>query len=332
VSIVSNSVLIALKLVAGLATGSIAIITEAVHSSIDLLASLIAYFSVRKAQEPADADHPYGHEKVENLSAAVEGVLILVGAAVIVSESIRRLLEASPVERLGFGIAVIALSIVANVVVSSYLYRQARICDSPALEGDAAHLRADALTSVGVLVALILVQLTGAQELDPAAALVVAGAIVVSGLRIISRSSRVLVDEALPEEELAIVREAVDSHRASELAGFHKLRARRAGSRRYIDLHVQFRPGTTLERAHAVTHELGGEIRARIRGADVLIHLEPATSSRRSMSLDPGSAQVHRGGERDGQEDQEVADVAVHEQQDGGDHEADGGHEPRDPG
>ncbi len=277
VSIASNTVLIALKVLAGLATGSIAIITEAAHSSIDLVASLIAYFSVRKAEEPADEDHPYGHEKVENLSAAGEGLLILVGAAVIVFESIRRLLEASPVERLGFGIAVVAFSIVVNVIVSSYLYRQARLSDSPALEGDAAHLRADALTSVGVLIALILVQLTGAQELDPAAALVVAGAIVVSGLRITSRSSRVLVDEALPEEELAIVRAAVDSHRAVELEGFHRLRARRAGSRRYIDLHVQFRPGTTLERAHEVTHELEAEIRVRIRGADVLMHLEPAT-------------------------------------------------------
>jgi hypothetical protein len=112
--------------------------------------------------------------------------------------------------------------------------------------------------------------------LDPATALLVAGAIVFAGVRILDRSSRVLVDEALPEEELAAIRVAIEGHEAQELAGFHKLRARRAGSRRYIDLHVQFRPGTSLERAHAVSHELQGEIAGRMRGADVLIHLEPA--------------------------------------------------------
>jgi len=275
VSILSNSLLIAFKLTAGVITGSIAIITEAVHSSIDLLASVIAFFSVRKADEPADESHPYGHQKVENLSAAIEGMLILVGAAVIVFESVRRLAEGAEVDQLGFGIAVIAFSTVANVGVSSYLYRRARATDSPALEGDAAHLRTDAATSLGVLVALVLVQVTGVQQLDPAVALVVAGAIVYAGVRIINRSSRVLVDEALPPHELDAVREAIDRAGFDEVAGFHKLRARRAGSRRYVDLHVQFREGTTLRRAHEVSHQLQAEIRRGLRGADVLIHLEP---------------------------------------------------------
>ena len=275
ISITSNAVLIALKVVAGVVTGSIAVITEAVHSSIDLIASIIAFFSVRIADEPADESHPYGHAKVENLAAAMEGALIVVGAAVIVFESVRRLVDGSEVGPLGFGIAVIALSAVANLVVSSYLFRQARLTDSPALEGDAAHLRTDAGTSAGVLVALVLVEATGIDALDPAIALAVAAAIVVAGVRILSRSSRVLVDEALPAEELAAVSEAVEGHGAPEVLGFHKLRARRAGSRRYLDLHVQFRSGTTLERAHDLTHELGREIRRRLRGADVLIHLEP---------------------------------------------------------
>jgi cation diffusion facilitator family transporter len=274
-SIFSNSVLIILKLVAGALTGSIAIITEAVHSSIDLLASIVAFYSVRKADVPADADHPYGHQKVENLAAAVEGMLILVGAAIIVFESTRRLLVGSEVERLGIGIAVIALSAVANVGVSTYLYRQARLTDSPALEGDAAHLRTDAATSVGVLIGLVLVDVTGVGELDAITALVVAAAIVYSGVRILNRSSRVLVDEALPDDELQAVRQAIDDYGAEEVVGFHKLRARRAGSRRDVDLHVQFRDGTSLKRAHQVSHELQHAIRARLRGADVLIHLEP---------------------------------------------------------
>jgi cation diffusion facilitator family transporter len=274
-SIASNSTLIVLKIAAGALTGSIAIITEAVHSSIDLLASVVAFFSVRKAEEPADESHPYGHEKVENLSAALEGVLILLGAAVIIFESVRRLAHTPKVDTLGVGIAVVGFSAVANIAVSTYLYRQARITDSPALEGDAAHLRTDAFTSIGVLVGLTLVEITGVQQLDAITALLVAVAIVWSGVRIVNRSSRVLVDEALPEDELVQVTEAIDEFGAPEISGFHKLRARRGGSRRYIDLHVQFRSGTTLERAHFLSHELQARIQRRVRDADVLIHLEP---------------------------------------------------------
>jgi cation diffusion facilitator family transporter len=159
--------------------------------------------------------------------------------------------------------------------VSAYLHRQARVTDSPALEGDAAHLRTDAFTSLGVLAGLLLVKITGIEDFDPITALVVAGAIVWSGVRIVSRSSRVLVDEALPAAELEAVRDAVESYEAPEVSGFHKLRARRAGSRRHVDLHVQFRNGTSLQRAHQVSHELQTRISQRLRDADVLIHLEP---------------------------------------------------------
>jgi cation diffusion facilitator family transporter len=275
VSIASNAVLIVLKLTAAAITGSIAILTEAVHSSIDLIASVVAFYSVRKADEPADEDHPYGHQKVENLAAAIEGMLILAGAGVILFESVRRLSEGAEVHSIGIGIAVIAFSAAANLVVSAYLYRRARATESPALEGDAAHLRADAFTSLGVLAGLVLVEVTGVAALDPATALLVAGAIVFAGIRILNRSSRVLVDEALPEEELDAVRQAIEAHGAAEVVGFHKLRARRAGSRRHLDLHVQFREGTSLRRAHLISHELQAAIRARLRGADVLIHLEP---------------------------------------------------------
>lgn len=280
VSIASNLTLIVLKLAAGIVTGSIAILTEAVHSGIDLAASVVTYFSVRKAEEPPDPGHPYGHDKIENLAAAFEGVLILVGAGIIAYESVRRLAHPPEVESLTFGIGVIAFSGIANVVVSTYLYRQARATESPALEADAAHLRTDAATSFAVFVGLVLVQATGAQVLDPVAALAVTAAIVVAGVRIVSRSSRVLVDEALPPDELSAIEEAIEHHGAPEIEGFHKLRARRAGSRRYVDLHVQFREGTSLERAHALAHELQGEIRSELRGADILIHLEPSAKRR----------------------------------------------------
>jgi cation diffusion facilitator family transporter len=279
-SIVSNAFLIVLKLVAGALTGSIAIITEAVHSTIDLVASVIARFSVRAADEPADADHPYGHEKVENLAAAIEGMLILVGAGVIVYEATHQLVVGSSVERLGLGIAVMAFSFLANMVVSTVLSRQAKATESQALEGDAAHLRTDALTSLGVLFGLALVEITGDAAFDPITALVVAVAIVWAGFRILRRSSGVLVDEAIPDAELDRIEATIARVRTPEVAGYHKLRARRAGSRRHIDLHVQFRSGTSLERAHDLAHLLRDAIEAEIPHSEVLIHVEPETSFR----------------------------------------------------
>jgi cation diffusion facilitator family transporter len=279
-SIASNAALIALKLAAGAITGSIAIVTEAVHSLIDLVASVIAYFSVRKADEPADAEHPYGHEKVENLAAAIEGMLILVGAGVIIYTATHQLVVGAEVDRLGVGIAVMALSVFANLGVSTVLSRQAKATESQALEGDAAHLRTDAMTSAGVLFGLALVQVTGNAAFDPITALVVAVAIVWAGFRILRRSSAVLVDEALPAAEMDRIEEAIATARTEEVAGYHKLRARRAGSRRHIDLHVQYRSGTSLERAHELAHVMRASIEAEIPQAEVLIHVEPETSFR----------------------------------------------------
>jgi len=279
-SIASNSFLIAIKLAAGAITGSIAILTEAIHSLIDLVASVVAFVSVRKADEPADAEHPYGHEKVESLAATIEGLLILAGAGIIVYEATRRLVAGSVVEELGIGIAVMAFSVVANLAVSTVLYRQARVHESPALEGDAAHLRTDAMTSAGVLAGLALIELTGSAAFDSITALVVAAAIVVAGIRIVRRSSGVLVDEALPTEEMDGIETAIAAARTPEVAGYHKLRARRAGARRYIDLHVQYRAGTSLERAHELSHALRDAIEAVVPRAEVMIHAEPETSLR----------------------------------------------------
>lgn len=289
-SMASNSTLILLKVVAGTITGSVAVLSEAMHSSIDLIASVVAYISVRKADEPADAEHVYGHEKIENLSAAIEGMLILVGSGVIAFQAIRHLVIGARVQQLGLGIGVVALSALANVVVSAVVARRARATESPALEGDAAHLRTDALTSAGVLVGLLLVPITGASWIDPVIALAVAAAIVASGVRILTRSSRALVDEALPQAELAAIRGAVLDFGPRGVVGYHKLRTRRAGARRHVDLHVQFRSGTTLEAAHATAHELQDDIRSRLRGADVLIHLEPEDSVRPGAEVPPATS------------------------------------------
>ena len=285
-SVFSNLFLIALKLVAAAITGSIAILTEAIHSSIDLVASFVALISVRRADVPPDEDHPYGHEKAENLAATIEGMLILVGAGIIIFEATRRLAAGAEIDSLGIGIAVIAFSAVVNLAVSGLLGRRAKSLSSPALEGDAAHLRADAWTSLGVLVGLLLVEVTDEPAWDAIAAIAVAVAIVVSGVRIMRRSGRALMDEAPPPEELDRIEAIIAANRPPEMLGYHKLRARRAGARRWIDLHVQFRDGTSLERAHEAAHELRDAIGEELPRADVLIHVEPE-SSHRELSDSP---------------------------------------------
>jgi cation diffusion facilitator family transporter len=284
-SIASNSGLILLKVIAGTITGSVAILTDAVHSSIDLVASIVAYFSIRKAGEPADDSHRYGHEKIENLAAAIEGILVLIGSAAIAFEAIRRLVGNGTVRTLGLGIAVTAFAMFANVLVSWYIGRGARRTDSAALAADATHLRTDAMSSGAVLIGLILLEITGAKWIDPAVALLVAGPIVYTGVGLLNRATRVLVDESLPVAEVAAIRESIESFRPRGVVGYHELRTRRGGSRRYVDLHVQFRAGTSLEDAHRTAHELQDVIAGRLDGADVLIHLEPEDRVRPSELL-----------------------------------------------
>jgi cation diffusion facilitator family transporter len=274
-SIASNSALILLKAIAGAVTGSVALLTEALHSATDLIASIVAFFSVRAADVPADESHPYGHEKIEDMAAAIEGVLILVGSLIIAFEAVRHLIEGTGVARLGIGIAVLGVSIVVNFAVARTLSARAHATGSPALAADAAHLTTDMATSAGVLVALVVVAATGWDWLDPVIALLVSAAIAVAGVRILTRSSRVLVDETLPDTELEAIRGVVTDFGGRGIVGFHELRGRQAGARRHIDLHVQFRAGTTLEDAHSTAHRLQDAIQERLGDADVLIHLEP---------------------------------------------------------
>ncbi len=275
-SVASNTTLITLKVIAGIATGSVAVLTEAAHSGMDLIASIVALVSVRKADEPADAGHPYGHEKMENLAGAIEGTLILFGAAIITYEAITRLARGGRVHTIGVGIAVIVVSMVVNIVVSRVIGRRARETGSVALEADALHLSADVASSAAVLVGLVLVAFTHAQWIDPTVALVVAVAVAIAGVRILLRSARSLLDEALPEDELDEIRSAIRELGAERgVVGFHKLRARRAAARRYVDVHLQFGAGTTLEAAHETAHELTNAIRDRLAGADILVHVEP---------------------------------------------------------
>ena len=281
-SIASNATLIVLKIAAGAITGSIAIITEAIHSAIDLLASIVAYFSVREADEPADREHPYGHEKVENLAAAIEGMLILVGAGIIIFEATRRLVNGSDVEDLGIGIAVIAIAAVANICVSTFLYRRAK---SALLAGARGRRGAPERGCDD------LVRRSGGGccwSRSPASRRGTQSPRSPSPVRSWSPASHPHPLEPRARRRGAARRrldriEAViasERERAPEIAGYHKLRARRAGARRYIDLHLQFRAGTTLEQAHSVAHSVRGAIERELPDSDVLIDNEPEEAFR----------------------------------------------------
>jgi cation diffusion facilitator family transporter len=285
VSIASNSVLIVFKLVVGLISGSIAIISEALHSGSDLVAAVIAFYSVRKAAKPADDTHRYGHEKVENISGVIEALLILTAAAVIITEGVKKLIDGVNIEHVWLGVGVMGASAVINLFVSTrVLYPAARSTDSAALEADAAHLLTDVYTSVGVAVGLTVVKLTGIEEFDPIAAILVALLIVFTGAKLVIHSARVLLDQTLPEDELALIRACVSDHRGDLIYGYHKLRARQAGSRRHIDLHVTVDEMMSVAESHKVAEHIMADIRECISNADVLVHIEP-----RSHDRDDGS-------------------------------------------
>jgi cation diffusion facilitator family transporter len=276
VSIASNASLIVLKVTAGLITGSVGVLSDAVHSLMDLLASAISFASVRKADEPADARHRYGHEKLEDLSAGAQALLLLIGALFVAVEAIRRLIDGGSVDRIGVGMAVAAVAGLANLVVSTYLSRVGRSTVSPALHATAADLRTDAVVSIGVLVALVLVHVTGAGWIDPVVGLIVGAAITRTGVLILADAVRRLADETLPPDEEATLQRVIDAFIDGEVVGVHDLRARHVGSNHQVDLHMQFADGTTLQRAHYLSHQLQDAIAEQLPQTTVLVHLEPA--------------------------------------------------------
>lgn len=291
VSIISNASLIAIKLAAGLVTGSVGIISDAVHSLMDLIASAISFASVRKADAPADASHQFGHEKVEDLSAGAQALLLLAGGVFIAVEAIRRLIDGGRVTTIGAAIIVAAVAAAVNVLVSGHLRRVARSTESSSLLATASDLRTDAIVSVGVCVSLVLVAATGAEWIDPVVGLLVALAITRTGVRILIGAGRRLADEALPEEELATLHRVVDAFLGGEVVGVHDLRARHVGSHHQVDLHMQFVHGTSLERAHFVSHQLQDAIVAELPGTTVLVHLEPEDRVRPDRFAPGGAAE-----------------------------------------
>jgi cation diffusion facilitator family transporter len=275
VAIASNGSLIVLKLAAGVLTGSVGIISDAVHSLMDLVASILSLYSVRKADEPADALHRYGHEKLEDISAGAQAILLLIGAGFVAFEGIHRLIIGGAVASIGIGIAVSAVGAAVNLCASTYLGHKARLTNSAALEATAADLRTDSIVSLGVVVALVAVDITRIHWLDPAAGLLIGVAISSTGVRILNSAGRRLIDETIQPAELEILERVLETFIGGEVVGYHDLRARHVGNTHQVDLHLQFSAGTSLRRAHELSHLVQDAMALALPGTSVLTHLEP---------------------------------------------------------
>ena len=271
----SNTLLMVAKFAIWLVTGSVAVLSDAANSAGDLLASAIAFAGVRAAARPADEDHPYGHEKTENLAAMIEGVLVLAAGLAVGVEALRRLVSGSDtLVRLDLAIAVMALSAVVNLAVSTRLRRVARRTGSPAVEGEAAHLASDVWTSVGTVVGLGLVALTGWDPLDALVGLGIAAYVAVVGARLIWRAVQVLLDSSLPPDEMAAIEAVLAGFSASDGVSFHALRGRRAGSKRHVDMHMVVPPETTVRNGHVMSGRVKTAVQGTVPNTEVLIHLE----------------------------------------------------------
>lgn len=280
VSVASNSLLILLKVVAGIMTGSISLIAEAIHSLMDLAAAIVAFFSVRISDKPADKEHPFGHGKAENVSGVVEAVLIFIAAGLIIYEAVQRILKGETLQLLEIGIAIMVVSIVVNILVSRYLLKVSRETDSVALEADAGHLTTDVLTMCGVLIGLVIVRLSrlwgvNLNILDPIVAILVSLLIIRTAYNITRKSFGGLVDVKLPENEEKNIRQAITEHFGEEVVSFHKLRTRKAGSQRYIDLHLVMPRHISIEEAHRMCDHLEKDMKNRLLRTDITIHVEP---------------------------------------------------------
>ncbi|MDA8125407.1 MAG: cation diffusion facilitator family transporter [Deltaproteobacteria bacterium] len=280
-SVVSNTTLVVLKLAVGLLIGSVSVISEAIHSGVDLTAAVIAFFSVKTSSLPADGKHPFGHGKIENISGTVEALLIFIAAGWIIWEAVGKLLRPQAVETVGWGIGVMLLSAATNAGVARMLFKVGKETDSVALMADGWHLRTDVYTSAGVMAGLAV--MWGGESLfpgkhfhwlDPLAAIGVALLIIKAAWELTRQSAGGLMDETLPPEEETEIRRLIAAH-FPVIHGYHQLRTRKAGPFRFVEVHIQVDGQMSVETAHRLNQELVREIRERFPHVTVTVHTEP---------------------------------------------------------
>jgi cation diffusion facilitator family transporter len=271
-SVISNLLLTAAKLIAAALSGSISVLSEAVHSLGDIIASGIALVSVRVSDKPADERHPFGHGKAESLAGLVESLLLAGAAAYVGYEAVQRFSEPEPIET-GIAFWVVLGTAAVNVLVGRYLRKVARETDSDALRANAAHVTADVITSLGVLAALGIVWATGWTAADPIVALILTAWILYTSVQICIKSVHILLDARLPDSEVALIESVLRTHPA--VRGYHQLRTRKAGSGRHVDAHILLDDDLSLIAAHEITEEVEDQIRAALPNVAISLHMEP---------------------------------------------------------
>jgi len=280
-SVFSNTTLMVMKIIVGVQIGSVSILSEAIHSGVDLIAAIIALFSVKTSSIPPDKRHPFGHGKIENISGTIEALLIFVAAGWIIFEAVKRLRHPEPIETLGWGVTVMLISAVANYFVSQRLFKVGKETDSIALAADAWHLRTDIYTSAGVMISLALIWLgqmlypgIDLDWLDPAAAIAVALLIIKAAYDLTMQSGKDLLDVTLPPEEESWIRQRILQHQPV-IHGFHQLRTRKSGHYRFVEFHLKVDPEMSVQSSHDITEDLSLSIEKQFPGTSVMIHIEP---------------------------------------------------------
>jgi cation diffusion facilitator family transporter len=274
ISVLAAIATIVIKTMAWRLTGSVGLLSDAIESSINLIAALMAFWALGMASKPADRSHSYGHSKAEYFSSGLESALIVVAAFGIIWAAAGQLANPSPLQQVDLGLALSLVATAINAGVALLLMRAAKRFRSITLRADAQHLLSDVWTSVGIVLAIALVQLTGWSVLDPLVAIAVAIQISITGFRLLRETANGLMDRSLPEEELQQL-EALLQRRSGSGIDFHALRTRVAGSRRFVSLHVLVPGGWTVKRGHDYCETLEQEVCTLLDSCHVFTHLEP---------------------------------------------------------
>ena len=285
-SVISNTVLVVFKAIVGILIGSVAVLSEAIHSGMDLIAALIAFFAVKMSGKEADEDHAFGHTKVENISAAIEALLIFVAAVWIIYEAVRKLINPQPLETVGWGIAVMLISTIANLIVSRLLFKVGKETDSAALIADGWHLRTDVYTSAGVMAALSLIWLgryffpdLNLVWLDPVVAIAVAILILHAAYDLAMRAAQDLIDRSIPREEKEWMQNYLSALHPT-VRSFHRLRTRKAGATRFINIHLALDSKLTVSKSHRIGDEIVADFKVHFpHDIDIIVHIEPCDGS-----------------------------------------------------
>jgi len=278
-------VILGLKFGAYLVTGSVGLLSDAAESVVNLVAAVVLTIVIGVSATPPDYRHPYGHSKAEYLSSVLEAALIIVAACLIGFSAVERLLNPRPLDNVAIGVGMSAVAAAVNGVLAAHLFRVARASESAALEANARHLLTDVYTSIGVIVGVVLVALTGWEPLDPLVALVVAGNIVFTGVGVMRRSLSRLLDERLPEEEEARIIAVLEG--APEVLGYHRLRTRRAGTARFAEVDLFVAPTMRVAEAHDVAMAIEKAVANVVDGLDMTVHIEPFEEGVRDVSRTP---------------------------------------------